>query len=126
MQIRQSWGLAKARPNLRNFHRRKFGPLSGPQHGQVIIKCRAQCRNSMPARRAILHRGKKDFCNAVNEGGEMTLWVMSDRSTMVARCPLLTRKRPDRYVAATDATDRSRASCNAFCADCSTTFQQTP
>jgi hypothetical protein len=39
---------------------------------------------------------------------EMTLWVRNDRFAMSAPCPLVTRKRPHRCLAVTDAKGRKQ------------------
>jgi hypothetical protein len=42
--------------------------------------------------------------DAAFDGGETTLWVNSDRTTMSAQCPLLTQQRPNRCATIKDAT----------------------
>src|SRR5580700_724906 len=42
---------------------------------------------------------RSSLCTTPIHPLEMSKWVSSDRFTMVAPCPLLTRKRPDRCVA---------------------------
>jgi hypothetical protein len=62
LQIWQSWGLAKALPNLRNSRGRKFGPLGGPCAAKssssavrnVETLCRLTCPNC-----AIRYRGDR-------------------------------------------------------------------
>ena len=53
---------------------------------------------------------------ADGEFSQCPLWVKSDRSAKVARCPLLPRKRPDCYTTASAARTRPACRCVIFLA----------
>src|ERR1700722_17678144 len=54
-------------------------------------------------------QGEGTFRTASIDPGEMTLRVIGDRFAMAAQCPRLSRKRPPRWVALSDATAMSVA-----------------
>ena len=102
--IRGKWShLFKGRkqPHTTTFGRQAVvatstDSLISRAHAGITAYCRSGTR----------YRGQRSFCGAAIGRREMTLWVRIDRFAMVAPCPLLPRKRPDRCITATAARAR--------------------